>query len=272
MAPVSKPRDSRKRFFIGLALAIVAILAVATTALAAGVGGHRFAAGTPGTGNGNPNGGMFGPRAVVTAVDTTNNTITLGGVPTQIATVKVDQNIKLAARQPDGTTTTAAIGDFKVGSLVEVGIKGNGRRGPGNANPGNGQPPAPGGSQPSAPANGQGTPNVTVTQLTLVPAGQVRVSGLVLSNSNGTVQIVDGGGLQVTVNVASGAKITKGQNTAATVNDITVGSRISVSGTQNGATVTANTVRIADLSMLGRGGPRPGNAKPGADSPTLPQA
>lgn len=253
---VSAPGGSRKRLFVGIGIAIVALLALATTALAAGIGGHRNApnAGVAGSNNG---GHMFGPRALVTAVDTTKNTITLGGVPQQWATITVDSNIKLAALQPDGTTKDAVIGDFKQGSVVQVGVKFNGRPGRGNGQPGNGQQPAPGSGSPSAaaPANGQGKPNVTVTQLTLVPAGTVRTSGLVTSISGGTIQIIDSGGLQLTVNAAS-AKVTKGQNTAAALTDIKVGDRIMVDGTQaaGSTTVNATTLRLFDPSMM-----RPGS-------------
>jgi len=233
---------TRKRVAIGFAIAIVALLVAATAAIAAGPGIRgNGPKGQPGNGGAN-----FGPRAVVTAVDATNQTITLGGLPQQVATVKVDQNVKLVAIQADGTTTPATFDKFTVGSLVEVQFKGNRRAGP--------QTP---------PANGQNTPTFTVTQLALVPAGQVRVEGLVVSTSSG-IQIVDGGGLQLTVSTSGTTKVTKGSNTAAAVTDIKVGDRIGVSGTQNGATIAANTIRIVDLSALGRGGMKPGAASPTA--------
>jgi hypothetical protein len=236
---------TRKRMVIGFAIAIVALLVAATAAIAAGPGmlGMRGNKAVPG-GNGGAN---FGPRAVVTAVNATNQTITLGGLPQQVATVKVDANVKLVAIQADGTTTPATFDKFTVGSLVDVQFKGNGRGRPGNQ---------------QAPANGQATPNFTVTQLALVPAGQVRVEGLVVSTASG-IQIVDGGGLQLTVTTSGTTKVTKGNNTAAAVTDIKVGDRIGVSGTQNGVTIAANTIRIADLSARPRAG-----AKPGAASPT----
>lgn len=257
---------TRKRVIIGVIAAVVALLTVATTAFAAGFGGRHGLVGP--TGNNQPanaqsgNNGQgnrgFGPRAVVTAVDTANQTITLGGLPQQIATVKVDQNVKLVAIQPDGTTKDAAITDFKTGSLVEVRVQFNGRGGRGR---GPGQP----GNAPSQPSNGQGQPNVTVTQIALVPTGQVHVTGLVITTGS-TLTIVDGGGLQLTVNTAN-AKVTKG-TTAANVTDIKVGDRIIASGTQNGATVNATTLRIFDPSAM-KSGMRPG-MKPGAGSPAAP--
>ncbi|MGI8854874.1 MAG: hypothetical protein ACR2JW_03910 [Thermomicrobiales bacterium] len=258
----------RKRIAIGIAVAIVALLALATTAIAAGPGIRGFAAGGSGNTNGAAPKGVqnFGPRAVVTAIDATNQTITLGGLPSQIATVKVDQNVKLVAIQPDGTTKPAAFGDFTVGSLVDVHVTFNGDR-PGR---GKGQPGNNGQGQPStgqAPANtGQAMPNATVTELALAPAGQVRIEGLVTSTTGG-IQIIDGGGLQLTVN-ATGATVTKGPgNTAASATDIKVGDRIAVGGTQSGATVNATTIRIADLSALGRRGTKPGTANAPAGSP-----
>ena len=244
------PAGKRKRVIIGIAVAVVALLALATTAIAAGPGIRGFAPGgsssTPGAGaKGGPNFGQnFGPRAVVTAVDATNQTITLGGLPQQIATVKVDQTIKLVATQPDGTTKAAAFTDFKVGSLVDVQFKFNGARPAIVARvsrvPRRRRSPA-----------GQAKPMATITQLALVTPGQVHVQGLVTSTTGG-LQIIDGGGLQLTINAGS-ATVTKGQDkTAASATDIKVGDRISVSGTQSGATVNATTIRIADLTAFGQ--------------------
>jgi hypothetical protein len=259
---VSETRTGkRKRIAIGVAVAIVALLALATTAIAAGPGIRGFAAGRSGSANGTAakGGQSFGPRAVVTAVDATNQTITLGGLPQQIATVKVDQSVKLVAVQPDGTTKDAAFTDFQVGSLVDVHFMFNGAR-PGR---GKGQP-----SASQAPANnGQTTPGAKVTELALVTAGQVRVQGLVTATTSG-IQIIDGGGLQLTVN-PSGATVTKGQgNAAASATDIKVGDHIAVGGTQSGATVNATTIRIVDLSALGQRGMRPGTGNAPAASPT----
>lgn len=257
---------TRKRVIIGVIAAVVALLTVATTVFAGGFGDrHNFAApggnNQPATsksgGNGHADRG-FGPRAIVTAVDTTNQTITLGGLPQQIATVKVDQTVKLVAIQPDGTTKDAAITDFKTGSLVEVHFTFNGRGGKGR---GPGQP----GNAPSQPGTGSAQPNVTVTELALVPAGQVHVAGLV-TVTGGTLTIVDGGGLQLTINAAN-AKVTKG-TAAANVTDIKVGDRIMVTGTQNGATVNADTIRLFDPSAM-KPGMRPG-MKPGTGSPAAP--
>jgi hypothetical protein len=262
---------TRKRVIIGVIAAVVALLTVATTALAAGFGG-RHGLQAPGgnnqpanaqSGNNRPGNRGFGPRAVVTAVDTTNQTITLGGLPQQIATVKIDQNVKLVAIQPDGTTKAAAITDFKTGSLVEVRFQFNGRggRGRGPGQPGNGS------NQPgNAPSNGQGKPMVTVTQIALVSPGQVSVSGLVTA-TGGTLTIVDGGGLQLTIATTGGTKVTKG-TAAATVADIKVGDRISATGTQNGATVNATTLRIFDPSAM-KSRMMPG-MKPGMGSPAAP--
>lgn len=256
---------TRKRLAIGIAVAIVALLALATTAFAAGPGIRGFGPGGRDNAGGPAGNGMrdFGPRAVVTAVDAANQTITLGGLPQQIATVKVDQNVKLVAIQPDGTTKDAAFGDFKAGSLVEVHVNFNGFRGRGPGR-GQGQP----GAGQNTPSAGQGMPSVTVTQLALVPAGQVRVEGLVVSTTGG-IQIVDGGGLQLTVSTSGSTKVTKGNSTtAAAVGDIKIGDRIGVSGTQNGATVNATTIRIADLTAFGRNGMKPGAGSSPAASPT----
>jgi hypothetical protein len=247
--------QTRTRVVIGLGIAVLALLVLTTTAFAAGPFAHFQA----GNGNKGTNGNTgnkaammnqgFGPEAIVSAVDTTAQTITLAGVPQQMATIKVDANVKLTAIQPDGTSKDAAIGDFKAGSLVRVQFNIQ-RPNRGNGNNGNnGTPPANNG-------NGQ-MPAVTVKGLALLPVGTVHVQGLVTANNNGTIQIIDAGGLQLTVN-ASGAKITKGQNAAAATTDITVGTRIMATGTQSGTTVNATTVRIIDLSALGQRGARPG--------------
>lgn len=261
---------TRKRVMIGIVTAIVALLTVATTVFAAGLGGrHDFAAptgnaqtGSNQTGNTDRGGRGFGPRAIITAVDTTKQTITLGGVPQQIATVTINQNVKLVAIQPDGTTKDAAISDFKVGSLVNVHFQFNGPSGRGHGagqpgttpnQPGNGS--AQPGNAPNQPSNGQGQPNGAVTELALVPAGQVRVEGLVTA-TGGTLTIVDGGGLQLTITPTSSAKVTKGTATASVI-DIKVGDRITATGTQNGAGVNADTLRIFDPSAM-KSGMRPG--------------
>jgi hypothetical protein len=189
-------------------------------------------------------------------VDTTNQTITLGGLPQQLATIKVDQSVKLVAIQPDGTTKDAAFTDFTTGSLVEVHFQFNGR--------GNGRGPGKPGNAPNQPGNAPNQPSANapkVTELALVPAGQVSVSGLVTTIS-GMLTIVDGGGLQLTINAGS-AKVTKG-TAAANVTDIKVGDRITVTGTQSGATVNAATIRIFDPSAI-----KPG-MKPGSGSPVAP--
>lgn len=227
----------RARALIGIGAALLALIVLATTAIAAGPGGrfgNRGGNGSGGSGDGN-----FSPEAVVTAVDTGAQTITLAGVPQQIATVKVDANVKLTAIQPDGTSKDAAIGDFKTGSLVRVAL--NVQRGNRQA----GQAPA-----------------ATVQGLSLLPAGQARVEGLVTANNGGTLTIVGMGGLQLTVNT-SGAKVTQGQNNAAAnAGDIKVGDRIVASGAQNGTAINATTVRILDLSNLERGGMNPAGARP----------
>jgi hypothetical protein len=241
---------TRTRVAIGLGIAVLALAVVTTTAFAAGPFGH-FQAGSSTPANRGMGNGGFGPEAIVTAVDTNAQTITLAGVPQQLTTIKVDSSVKLTAIQPDGTSKDATISDFKTGALVRVQL--NIQR----PNRGKGTPPA---------NNGQ-APNFSVKGLALLPAGTVRVEGLVTANSNGTVQIVGMGGLQLTVNAGS-AKITKGQNTAAGVGDITVGTRILATGTQSGTTVNATTVRIIDLSAFGRGGMRPG--KGGATATATP--
>jgi len=255
---------TRKRVLIGIIAGVLALLTVATTVFAAGSGRHGFAAptGNEQAGNIGPGERGFGPRAIVTAVDTANQTITLGGLPQQVATVKIDQNVKLVAIQPDGTTKDAAIGDFKTGSLIEVRFQFNGRNGRGPGRPGTGSAQPGVAPNPPSTGNGQGQPNATVTQLALVPAGQVRVEGLVTA-TGGTLTVVDGGGLQLTVATSGSTKVTKGTATAA-VGDIKVGDRITATGTQNGATVNADTLRIFDPSAMRQARTNPGTASPTA--------
>ncbi len=239
-----KRMGRRTRVVIGVGAALLALVVLATTAFAAGPGGRFGNRGGMGNGNGN-----FGPEAVVTAVDTSAQTITLAGVPQQIAAVKVDATVKLTATQPDGTKKDVAIGDFKAGSLVRVELnvqRGNGRSGQGTT--------------------GQ-TPTATVKGITLLPAGQARVEGLVTATSGGTLTVVGMGGLQLTVNT-SGAKVTKGQNdAAASAGDIKVGDRITAGGAQSGTTINATTLRILDLSNRGRGGQKPAGMRPAGTQP-----
>lgn len=264
----------KRRLALGAALAIIALLVVATTAFAQGFGpGGRGPGGHgPGNGNGqmNDNGGFHGIRAVVGSVDTGTSTITLAGLPQNISTIKVDSAVKLVTLQADGTTQPAQLGDFKAGALVEVGFA----RGQKNGNQGSATP---------APAQGQGRFNVTVNQIALVPANAVRVEGLVLSTSNGAVQISTEGGLRLNVKTDGNTKYTKGQNGAAGFGDIQVGNRIGVGGAQSGDTITATTIRIADLSQLPQRGMMPGksgmpgmpgapNNPTGSPTPTKPSA
>lgn len=234
--------STRKRIGVGVAIAIVALLALGTTAFAAGPGGMRGNK----AGHGGMDGNGFGLSAVVTAADAGSQTITLGGLPQQIATVKVTSDVKLVAIQPDGTKKDVAFGDFKVGSLVEISMKRGGK---------------------GSTSGTQGQPNVAISELRLVPAGQVMTEGLVV-NTGSTLQIIGHGGLKLNVQTSGSPKVTKGQNdAAASVGDIKVGDRIAVHGTQSGDTVTATTIRIFDLSALQRGGMRPGAAPSATPKP-----
>jgi len=254
--PAAKKSGRRWLLGIGALVAVLALVAFAGSTLAApprGVGPGMMNPGMMG-----PNGhGMFGRglRAVVTGVDTGANTITLGGLPTQVSTVKVDNTVKLVTLQADGTTTPAAIGDFKSGSLVRVGFS----RGNGNGNA----------------AGMQGTPgagnrfgnggNFAVTELALVPDNIAEVSGLVLANNNGTYTIASDGGLRLTVKTTGSTTYTKTGNQSAAAGDIKVGSRIIVSGTQAPDGITANTVRVMDFANFPMGGQMPRGRMPGAN-------
>ncbi len=192
-----------------------------------------------------------GFQAVVTNVNAGANTITLAGVPQQIATVQVNSGVTLQVLNPDGTTRAAAIGDFRTGSLVRIGF---------------GRAQAAAGAATNTPAAGVGNriaANFAVNQLTLVPDNLASVSGLVLANANGVITVATEGGLRVTVRTAGNTTYTKNNNQAATAADVTVGTRISATGTQGNDGITAATVRVFDLSMLPQGNGQGGQGGPG---------
>jgi len=263
-SPASAPaRTGRHRRWLLGAGAFVAVLALM---LFAGSAFGVSAQGMHGIGpgrmmpNGNGNGGkgahgspgMMGPfgfghgiRAVVTGVDTGANTITLAGLPQQITTVKLDNTVKLETLQADGTTKPAAIGDFKSGTLVRIGIgRGNGSNG---------------GAQPTGtPGANQGRFGFAINNLVIVPDNIAEVSGLVIANNNGTYTIAADGGLRLTVKTQGNTTYTKSGNAAATAADVKVGTRIVVNGTQAPDGITATTVRVMDFSNFPMGnGNRP---------------
>lgn len=191
-----------------------------------------------------------GFQAVVTSVDTGANTITLAGVPQQIATVQVNNGVTLQVLNADGTTRNGAIGDFRSGALVRVGF-GRGQAQTGAAT-----------NTPAAGAN-RIAANFAVNRLTLVPDNLATVSGIVTANANGVITVATEGGLRMAVRTAGNTTYTKNNNGAATAADVKVGVRVSATGTQGNDGVTAATVRVFDITALpqangqgGQGGPR----------------
>ena len=264
-SPASTPaRTGRHRRWLLGAGAFVAVLALMLFAGSAfgvsaqgmrGIGpGRMMPNGNGGNGAHGSNGKMgpfgfgHGIRAVVTGVDTGANTITLAGLPQQITTVKLDNTVKLETLQADGTTKPAAIGDFKSGTLVRIGI--------GRGNGGNGSN---GGAQPTgAPGANQGRFGFAINDLVIVPDNIAEVSGLVIANNNGTYTIAADGGLRLTVKTQGNTTYTKSGNAAATAADVKVGTRIIVNGTQAPDGITATAVRVMDFSNFPMGnGNRP---------------
>ncbi len=255
--------SGKKRFAIGGIVALFALLIAATAAFAAppvnqmGPVGQMMAQHGPngnkgGAGDNNGGPGMFGHgiRAVVTGSDAGASTISLAGLPDTLSPIKIDSTVKLEKRQADGTNATAAIGDFTNGSLVEVRL----------------------GRSKNAPAATTTTPNqrggnVAVTGLVLLPANVVETGGLVVSTGNGSFAIATEGGVRLTIKTDGNTKYTKGKNTAGTATDIKVGSRVMVSGTQSGDTITATTVHYGDASMIGQGGMMPNGQRPNGNPP-----
>lgn len=232
---------------------VVALLAVSSTAVTAATGKWRFgqhATGdqqfgrmTPGNGQGQR--GMPGLEGVVTAIDTSAKKITLAGAP-GVTTVTVDASVALTALQADGTTKPAMLGDFAVGRVVRV----HGKIDRSKIQPGQRPNPA--------------DITVMVTEITLVPNGDVRGFGLVTAVNGGALTVSGMGNLTVVVTPASGATIKKMDGTAVAVGDIKVGDRVSFHGTQQGGNaVSASDLRVMAPGAFGRGGFGPGAGDPG---------
>lgn len=263
-APARVGRHRRWLLGAGAFVAVLALMLFAGNAFGVsaqgmrGIGPGRM---MPNGNGGNGNNGMMGPfgfghgiRAVVTGVDTGANTITLAGLPQQITTVKLDNTVKLETLQADGTTKPAAIGDFKSGTLVRIGI--------GRGNGGNGSNGSNGGTQPTGtPGANQGRFGFAINDLVIVPDNIAEVSGLVIANNNGTYTIAADGGLRLTVKTQGNTTYTGARNAAATAADVKVGTRIVVNGTQAPDGITATAVRVMDFSNFpmgnGNGGNRP---------------
>jgi len=254
---VPEPKRRRGRVFL-ITIAAVALLAVTATAVTAATTGWRFARpgdsanaipdgqaqAAPGGANGQQR-GFPGLQGVVTAVDTSAKTITLAGVP-GVTTVTIDANVKLTMLKADGTTAAAAITDFKVGQVVRV-----------HGKPDHGQ--APSGPRPN-PANF----TLTVSEITLSPAGMVRGFGLVTATSGGTITVAALGGLSLTVTPASGATLKKMDGSAFAIGDVKVGDRLMFNGQQNGNAVSASDLRLIPQGSFGKDGFGPGGqGRPG---------
>lgn len=255
-APARTGRHRRWLLGAGTFVAVLALMLVAGNAFGVSAQGMRGIGPGRMMPNGNGGNGMMGPfgfghgiRAVVTGVDTGANTITLAGLPQQITTVKLDNTVKLETLQADGTTKPAAIGDFKSGTLVRIGIgRGNGSNG------------SNGGTQPTGtPGANQGRFGFAINDLAIVPDNIAEVSGLVIANNNGTYTIAADGGLRLTVKTQGNTTYTSARNAAATAADVKVGTRIIVNGTQAPDGITATTVRVMDFSNFPMGNGNGGN-------------
>ncbi|MDQ6908131.1 MAG: hypothetical protein M3176_15010 [Chloroflexota bacterium] len=247
-----EPQRRRGRIFL-IAVAVIALLAVTATAVTAATTGWRFT--RPGdsanampewqqaqAGPGGPNGqqrGFPGLQGIVTAVDTNAKTITLAGVP-GVTTVTVDANVKLTMLKTDGTTDAATLTDFKAGQVVRV-----------HGKPDRGQTPS--GQRPN-PANFK----LTVSEITLAPAGMVRGFGLVTATSGNTITVVGMGGLSLMVTPASGATLKKMDDSAFVIGDVKVGDHLMFSGQQNGNAISATDLRLIPQGSFGKGGFGPG--------------
>jgi len=265
-APARTGRHRRWLLGTGAFVAVLALMLFAGNAFGVSAQGPRGMG--PGRmmpfGNGgNGSNGMMGAfgfghgiRAVVTGVDTGANTITLAGLPQQITTVKVDNTVKLETLQTDGTTKPAAIGDFKSGTLVRIGI------GRGNGSNGSAQPTG-------TPGANRGRFGFAINDLVIVPDNIAEVSGLVIANNNGTYTIAADGGLRLTVKTQGNTTYTGARNAAATAADVKVGTRIIVNGTQAPDGITATAVRVIDFSNfpMGNGNGANGNGGNGGNGP-----
>ncbi len=249
---VPEPKRRRGRVVL-IAVVAIALLAVTATAVTATTTGWRFtrsgdsanampdwqqAQAAPGGPNGQQR-GFPGLQGVVTAVDANAKTITLAGIP-GVTTVTIDANVKLTTLKADGTTAAATLADFKAGQVVRV----HGKLDRGQAPPG----------QRPNPANFK----LTVSEITLAPAGMVRGFGLVTATSGGTITVIGMGGLSLTLTPASGATLKKMDGSAFAIGDVKVGDHLMFSGQQNGNAVSASDLRLIPQGSFGTGGFGPG--------------
>ncbi len=266
---VLEPKRHRGRIFL-IVLAAIALLAVTATAVTAATTGWRLSRSSESANTipewqqaqaapGGPNGqqrGFPGLQGVVTAVDPAAKTITLAGVP-GVTTVTIDANVKLTMLKADGTTTPATLTDFKPNQIVRV-----------HGKPDRGQVPP---GQAPNPANFK----LTVSEITLAPAGLVHGFGLVTIASGNTITVVGMGGLTLTVTPASNATLKKMDGSAFAIGDVKVGDHLMFSGQQNGNAVSASDLRLIPQGSFGKGGffghgsgpggpggPRPGGPRP----------
>lgn len=266
-APSRPRRRGRAISAIGVALALLLLTATAATAATGWRFGHSHNDATaaheqaPGQDHpaGRQRGGFPGLEGIVTAVDGSAKTITLAGVP-GVTTVTIDANVKLTAVQPDGTTKSAALGDFKAGQVVRV----HGKIDRGQLQPG--QRPNPGNIK------------LIVTEIVLMPSGVVRGFGLVTAVNGNTVTVVGMGGLSLAVTPASSATLKKLDGSSFAVGDIKVGDHLMFRGTQNGNAISASDIRLIPQGSFrpggfgARRGPGESGGPGGANPPKPPSA
>jgi len=246
--PATSHRTPRWGRVILAVVTVVTLLAISATAVTAATGKWRFGQHASGdqqfdkmaSGNGQGQRGMPGLEGVVTAIDAGAKKITLAGAP-GVTTVTVDATVALTALQADGTTKPATLGDFTVGRVVRV----HGKIDRSKIQPGQRPNPA--------------DITLMVTEITLVPNGDVRGFGLVTAINGGALTVSEMGNLTVVVTPASGATIKKMDGMAVAVGDIKVGDRVAFHGTQqSGNAVSASDLRVMAQGSFGRGGFGPG--------------
>jgi hypothetical protein len=261
-ASAAPPRPHRARtvLMIGAALALLLVTATAVTA----AGGWPFSrahygmtaaqkqAPAPGGPMMQGRGGFPGLEGVVTAVDESSKTLTIAGVP-GVTTVTIDANIKLTMTNADGTTQNVALGDFRVGEIVQV----HGKIDRSQFTPGQRPDPT--------------KIKLTVTEIVVPPAGIVRGSGIVTAINGNTFTVVEMGNLTLSVTPASGATLNKADGSTFAVGDIKVGDHLTFSGTQSGNAISASNLRLMPQGSFGQGGfggfgPRRGPGGPGGPS------
>jgi hypothetical protein len=240
VVPPRAQHRARTVLIVGAALALLLVTATAVTAAT----GWRFGrfqnhamAGrdqAPGMNRPGGQGGMPGIQGVVTALDESAKTVTIAGIP-GVTTVTIDANVKLSAIQADGTTRSAALGDFLPGKVIRV----HGKIDRGQITPG----------QRPNPANFK----LTVTEIVL-QSGVARGFGLVTAVSGNTVTINEMGGLSLTVTPGAGATLKKMDGSTFAMSDIKVGDHLIFSGTQSGNAISASSLRLIAQGSFGPGG------------------